>query len=1154
MDRDKQLEDQLINSLTARSGDAKRLLEEKEARKLLTWARAAKKRRPVLFAGAGLSLNANPREGWREQGEVERSDRAPAAMTWSELSERLRRDLTSADQSQDPLWLAELYRQAHGNDALHSVVAESVPDRLLIPGAAHMTLAKIRWEALLTTNYDSLLERALEKAGRIPAPCSSDSDLVRSRERAKTEVIHLHGVLTAPESVVLALDDYRRYPAEHPGLLAKLRQLFLQHPVLLVGVSAVDPNFVQWSGWIRDVVGDHCNRMLSLDIGSRGESSTAFWGGLLTFVRVSPETLVPIARAVADYLNPPPLSRETLLDQAAEDRESANTAVTVVSHLETFLAYSGLIQVGSRARYVRELIIDALTKILQLSKIDPELVLADSSSVRDIEDDRPSRHGEDRGDLLKVALGEHWPTLLNAVWRYVPTIWRFGRGLARVDLLAEFEKLAGDPSTRRARVGLVDAWLQTVDFDSLDGSIGKFVPDAEESDGPHLQSVRRVHLLRESTSTPPAPGASEVDPQAERNRGFLALVAGERGAALAHYKTAAEKSSAISEPEHLELLTVESAIECSFGSEEGRSSLITRRETLRLRLGAEAKAFDGRLRRAVTATRIAVSDAALEGRAVVAAGDPGLIRQAGSAELLYELESNWVLPRVAGRLAEDLGLAHWLSGNVEESARTLTRYGSGLLGKLIADEMGRSSRFVDASRLAEELLQDGRWPPEWWSRQEALLSLLPELSSDQLDRTVAWLDRGAESKNVNTSVRLRGRSLAIGSYSWAAHSAELVIASLPFLSEEEASRLWTRWLEKWKAAGDGFERRVILRKVFAAVSALPLLRWERPALTLLLLRDTSSLVLPENSHTLDHNFISLLLDVSLVANGKLRSDVRRIASRYLDRLDMALAPDIYVRAELSFREEAGRERPSELAVELLKRARTEHGHAFLDAAITAAVESQEAATSGLFQAVLDAVRRSESGSGSGSLSSLFDSAARVLCLGGDEVACVEIQAWMRRRLTDRGLLAEFGVVVAALDDVTVGAVSRLLVGGQEATSAVRQQRAALRAVRNFVRRGDSAAAPTEWWVRLAGLGGQINKIVAIELLQALPALVRSLPEQAPQERACLAVALTRAATDPRAQVQGALRSAVADIDPELIPKYVADELAKVDPRVGATER
>jgi hypothetical protein len=57
-------------------------------------------------------------------------------------------------------------------------------------------------------------------------------------------------LLTRPSTVVLAFEDYRLYPAKHPGMVAKVRQLFLQHPVLFLGFSVTDPNFLQWSGWL----------------------------------------------------------------------------------------------------------------------------------------------------------------------------------------------------------------------------------------------------------------------------------------------------------------------------------------------------------------------------------------------------------------------------------------------------------------------------------------------------------------------------------------------------------------------------------------------------------------------------------------------------------------------------------------------------------------------------------------------------------------------------------------------------------------------------------------------------------------------------------------------------------------------------------------
>jgi hypothetical protein len=182
-----------------------------DAETLANWADAARERGPVLFVGAGWTRNAIPAPRLHME-----SDGPPVALLWTELARKLGEPLSREIENltSDPLWLAELYRQRHGEDALLTIVREAVPDDLLQPGPLFEALRSISWRALLTTNYDTLLERTFVPFQRVRV-CVDDVDLVRSASRDAVELIHLHGVISRPKTIVLAFEDYRRYPDEH---------------------------------------------------------------------------------------------------------------------------------------------------------------------------------------------------------------------------------------------------------------------------------------------------------------------------------------------------------------------------------------------------------------------------------------------------------------------------------------------------------------------------------------------------------------------------------------------------------------------------------------------------------------------------------------------------------------------------------------------------------------------------------------------------------------------------------------------------------------------------------------------------------------------------------------------------------------------------
>lgn len=98
-------------------------------------------------------------------------------------------------------------------------------------------LQAIRPHAIVTTNYDVFLERLF------PEYKSIIGQQILSAESAFFgEIFKIHGCVTKPETLVLTDTDYADFQAKKKYLSAKMLTFFLEHPVLLVGYSAEDPN------------------------------------------------------------------------------------------------------------------------------------------------------------------------------------------------------------------------------------------------------------------------------------------------------------------------------------------------------------------------------------------------------------------------------------------------------------------------------------------------------------------------------------------------------------------------------------------------------------------------------------------------------------------------------------------------------------------------------------------------------------------------------------------------------------------------------------------------------------------------------------------------------------------------------------------------
>lgn len=271
---------------------------------LRDWIRAAREVRPVVVVGAGLSVNAVGND--------------PKPALWWQLAEALRTKLafdgSDADDAKesDALWLAQLYEERFGRQSLLALLRHKIATDHLAPGPPHDALVAVDWASVVTTNYDDLIERAIERAYRL-GTCVSISDdhaLASAGGRNRVEVIHPHGSFAQSDKLVVTLEDYRALPLKQPGILAKLRQLFLQHPIILVGYGLSDPTFVKLAGWVRDVAGEATRPWVSLHVSPRPVSfaRSAYWRGLrIVHIPASADpggTIAATLRVIRDATTP----------------------------------------------------------------------------------------------------------------------------------------------------------------------------------------------------------------------------------------------------------------------------------------------------------------------------------------------------------------------------------------------------------------------------------------------------------------------------------------------------------------------------------------------------------------------------------------------------------------------------------------------------------------------------------------------------------------------------------------------------------------------------------------------------------------------------------------------------------------------------------
>lgn len=209
------------------------------------------------MVGAGLSLNAEPLPGvhtkfptWKQLSWEMFLELYPPASNETITARAKRED---AFKGMNPLRIASEYDAAFERPKLENLIRAVTPDAHHKPGHLHKMLMELPWVDVFTTNYDSLLERT-RVPGRVYQPVTQMSDLPSADS---PRIVKLHGCLASKQKCIITEDDYRTYPVEFAPFVNTVQQSLIENTFVLLGFSGDDPNFLAWTGWIHDRLGDH---------------------------------------------------------------------------------------------------------------------------------------------------------------------------------------------------------------------------------------------------------------------------------------------------------------------------------------------------------------------------------------------------------------------------------------------------------------------------------------------------------------------------------------------------------------------------------------------------------------------------------------------------------------------------------------------------------------------------------------------------------------------------------------------------------------------------------------------------------------------------------------------------------------------------------
>lgn len=181
---------------------------------------------------------------------------------WNDFCKRLLKELNPNDEDlsfSDPLRVAEEYRAYFGQAALNDRIRSEIDNDAWITGKLYQRLLELPWSEIMTTNWDTLLETAAKDVfGPFYTTVTKPSDLTWA---SSPRIVKLHGSIGMTETFIVAQEDYRTYPQKFAPFVNFARQVFIENELCLLGFSGDDPNFLHWSGWVRDHLAGHARKI-----------------------------------------------------------------------------------------------------------------------------------------------------------------------------------------------------------------------------------------------------------------------------------------------------------------------------------------------------------------------------------------------------------------------------------------------------------------------------------------------------------------------------------------------------------------------------------------------------------------------------------------------------------------------------------------------------------------------------------------------------------------------------------------------------------------------------------------------------------------------------------------------------------------------------
>ena len=185
------------------------------------------------FIGAGLSIPAG-------------------FCSWKELLREPAEEIgLDVEKESDLVNLAQYYSNSKKRTSIDDLIKDQF-SQLVKPTENHKLLSQLPISTFWTTNYDKLIEKALENNMKKPYVKTKDEQLRGTNHNFDAIVYKLHGDVETPEDAVITRSDYEEFGYNKRKLFREvLEGDLLTKTFLFLGFSFEDPNFNYVIGRLR---------------------------------------------------------------------------------------------------------------------------------------------------------------------------------------------------------------------------------------------------------------------------------------------------------------------------------------------------------------------------------------------------------------------------------------------------------------------------------------------------------------------------------------------------------------------------------------------------------------------------------------------------------------------------------------------------------------------------------------------------------------------------------------------------------------------------------------------------------------------------------------------------------------------------------------